>query len=107
MRNSGEFTVTAFEVNGYTLVSASPATVIVGATDVVHTFEYTSNAATVTIFAEMYVDTTRVAVPGFTPITVPATLNQAFSYNAPHPGLPSGDERGDNEDDWGGRRERE
>ncbi|MCL2352822.1 MAG: MucBP domain-containing protein, partial [Firmicutes bacterium] len=83
-KNSGALSISALNVDGYALDSArspSPANVTVAEANINQVFYYTSQAVTVTIRA---VDTLNQPIPAYTVQQVPATLGQAFSYNAPY-----------------------
>ncbi|MCL2120888.1 MAG: S-layer homology domain-containing protein [Clostridiales bacterium] len=82
-KNSGAFTVNALPYNGYVLLdpSSSPANLMAAETPITQTFTYQSLTTTVTVYAE---DGNGNPIPGFSPINVPATEGQPFSYNAPY-----------------------
>ncbi|WP_259391941.1 MucBP domain-containing protein [Paenibacillus thiaminolyticus] len=78
-KNSGVLNVDAFEVKGYKLMSASPASVTVGEDNETVTFEYETLATAVTI--HMVDDSGTEIAPSF---NVAATTGESFSYNAPY-----------------------
>ncbi len=79
--DSGDVDVAYLPQNGYKLVSDETQTVAVAKDDVVVTFEFISLATTVTILA---IDENEVAIPEFTTIVQPATIDAPFSYSAPY-----------------------
>ena len=83
-RNSGEYTVKAFEPSGFSLAdgAANTHTFNVGEIPLTHYFEYESLATQVEIRAVDAV--TGNLIPGFTPFYMPAILGQPFSCFAPH-----------------------
>ncbi|WII37512.1 S-layer homology domain-containing protein [Paenibacillus thiaminolyticus] len=78
-KNSGVLNVDAFEVKGYKLMSASPASVTVGEDNETVTFEYETLATAVTI--RMVDGSGTEIAPSF---HVAATTGESFSYNAPY-----------------------
>ena len=80
-KDSGKYTVNAFNLSGYKLDGAETKEVTVGKKDIQVTFEYESLDQLVTIKA---VDENNQAIADFTEIKVMSQKGNKFSYNAPH-----------------------